>query len=742
MLQPTDLPTTDNNNSTTVHLSYGKTTMPLHLPPSVTATIIRKKPTPVPKSASSVIHTALDNPIGGPQFTIENVVQSSSTSACILICDITRPVPNHLFLRPMINRLTTSGIDLKNITVLVATGLHRPNLDEELEELVGDPWVTANVAVINNYARNDDDYQNLGVTPTLQVPALVHRVFMQADIKIATGLVEPHFMAGFSGGRKVISPGICHHTTIRTFHSAKFMEDRNATSCNLVSNPLHEAQLEIVALVRAASATATPILALNTILDEHRHLVHATFGEIIDSHLSAVSFVRASAQVFVPRRFPIVVTSAGGYPLDKTYYQTVKGMVTPLDILQPGGTLIICSECSEGMGSEEFIVAQRKLIDLGSSEFLNTLTNKTLADIDEWQTEELVKSINVGRVVLYGPRLDDSAPTGVERCGDLNEALLEAIQAVGGAGGGASGGAGGTSQQESKGDTIHVAVVPEGPYVVPFKKTDTTTTIHTLSQTIQTLSPAVWSSITFKHALSPNYLSSWLKIKKHTPTQDLVQDLEMVIQTITLNNKRTAIKNSLIKSAKSTFKTYQKERSKANNNVEIIAPISATPNSVVSVGLHQLLKPTAQDVLCDLGCGDGRWLIQAALEFGCRCIGVDVEEERLQIGRARASALGLEHLVELRNGDIFETDLSECTMVICYLFGESTGKVKRTVLRTLRHGAKVLSVSFQFKQDEGGTKENGTREEEESRLELVETLEKDVERKLLLYTWFNPTVQP
>ena len=196
------MPTTDNdNNDTTVHLSYGKTTIPLHLPPSITATIIRKRPTLVPKSSSAVIQTALDNPIGGPQFTIENVVHSSSTSACILICDITRPVPNHLFLRPMINRLTTSGIDLKNITVLVATGLHRPNLDEELEELVGDPWVTANVTVINNYARNDGDYQNLGFTPTLQVPALVHHTFMQADIKIATGLVEPHFMAGFSGGR-------------------------------------------------------------------------------------------------------------------------------------------------------------------------------------------------------------------------------------------------------------------------------------------------------------------------------------------------------------------------------------------------------------------------------------------------------------------------------------------------------------------------------------------------------------
>src|SRR3712207_2216839 len=139
-------------------------------------------------------------------------------------------------------------------------------------------------------------------------------------------------MAGWSGGRKVVAPGVAGHETIRTFHSARFMEDPLAVQCNLVGNPLHEEQLQIVRMIG-------DIYALNTVIDEDRDLVCVTFGEIIESHLRAVEFVTAATAIPVPRRFKTVVTSSAGYPLDKTYYQTIKGMVTPLDILAPGGTL-------------------------------------------------------------------------------------------------------------------------------------------------------------------------------------------------------------------------------------------------------------------------------------------------------------------------------------------------------------------------------------------------------------------
>src|SRR5512141_1929329 len=193
-------------------------------------------------------------------------------------------------------------------------------------------------------------------------------------------------MAGYSGGRKVIAPGIAHADTIRTFHSARFMEDPAAIQCNLERNPLHDEQLAIVRMLGE-------VYAVNTVIDEDRDLVHVNFGEVIESHLAAVAFVAGSVRVPVGRRFSTVVTSAAGHPLDKTYYQTVKGMVTPLDILEPGGTLIVASACSEGFGSHEFRAAQQRLADLGEKAFLQSLLAKRFADVDEWQTEMQLKSL-------------------------------------------------------------------------------------------------------------------------------------------------------------------------------------------------------------------------------------------------------------------------------------------------------------------------------------------------------------
>ena len=188
------------------------------------------------------------------------------------------------------------------------------------------------------------------------------------------------------------------------------MEDPLAVQCNLVGNPLHEEQLEIVRRLGE-------VYALNTVIDEDRDLVHVTFGEVIESHMAAVDFVTETIRVPVGRRYKTIVTSSAGYPLDKTYYQTVKGMVTPLDILEPGGTLIIASSCSEGFGSPEFREAQGRLVALGSGAFLATLTAKSLAEIDEWQTEMQMKAMRVGRVQLYTTGLDDEERriTGV-RC--------------------------------------------------------------------------------------------------------------------------------------------------------------------------------------------------------------------------------------------------------------------------------------------------------------------------------------
>jgi nickel-dependent lactate racemase len=254
-----------------------------------------------------------------------------------------------------------------------------------------------------------------------------------------TGLVEPHFMAGWSGGRKVIAPGIAHRDTITTFHNARFMGDPRAANCVLDGNPLHREQLAILEKVGR-------VLAVNTVIDERRALSYVSYGECVASHLRAVDVMRRFATVPVGRRFRTVVTSAAGYPLDKTYYQTVKGMVAPIDILEPGGTLIVASECSEGMGSREYVEAQRRLLALGADGFLEDIAGKRFADIDEWETQMQLKATRVGPVQLYSGGLPAEAPTGVTRAASVEEAIEASLRASG---------------------DRHLAVIPEGPYVVP-----------------------------------------------------------------------------------------------------------------------------------------------------------------------------------------------------------------------------------------------------------------------------------
>ena len=422
----------------TIDLLYGRGSLTLVPPAGCVPTVIQKPAMPVLTDPRAAVERAMATPVDSPPL---RELARGKRSACVLICDITRPVPNGLFLPALIRTLLEAGVPRADITVLVATGLHRSNDGEELAELVGDPWVLDTVKVENHVATDDAAHVLVGRTPVRGTVVRLDRRLVEADLKIATGLVEPHFMAGWSGGRKVIAPGVAHAETITTFHNAAFMAHPCATNCVLDGNPLHEEQLAIIEMLGGA-------LALNTVIDEWRRLAFVNFGEIVESHLQAVAFVSRYAQVSVSRRFRTVVTSAAGYPLDKTYYQTVKGMVGPIDILEPGGDLIVASACSEGLGSKHYVQAQRRLVALGTDGFGASIEGKSHADIDEWQTQMQLRPMRVGRVRLYTDGLSETeaALTGVERITDLTTAVAESMARHG---------------------DRRVAFVPEGPYVVP-----------------------------------------------------------------------------------------------------------------------------------------------------------------------------------------------------------------------------------------------------------------------------------
>lgn len=418
-------------------LLYGKRELTIDLPDHILIHEINKHPMPIVADVDASVRQAMLEPIGSP--SLPELARNAKT-VCILICDITRPVPNGALLPPLIDMLMQEGVQKDHILILVATGLHRPNEGEELRELINNDEIYESFRIENHFARDRDAHIDLGTT-SQGIPVGIDRRFYDADLKIATGLVEPHFMAGYSGGRKVVAPGVAYQDTILKFHTAHVLEHPNAVSCVMNGNPLHDAQMEIIGKIGN-------VYALNVAIDDKRRLGKVTFGDIEQSHLAAVDFMRHYAEVEIDRTFKTIVTSAGGYPLDRTYYQTVKGMVGPMDILAPGGTIIIASDCSEGMGSPEFVAAQQMLCKHGEEKFMDILYTRTDALIDEWQTEMLLKPLRRGAIKLFTEQLSeaDLQQTFLTHVTDLKQAILASVE----------------EQNDPE-----IAVVPEGPYVVP-----------------------------------------------------------------------------------------------------------------------------------------------------------------------------------------------------------------------------------------------------------------------------------
>jgi len=420
-----------------IMMRFGKKGLPLDLPDDLDVTVIRKPEMPVLADPEQAVRDALARPVDCKSLMEE---AAGKKNICILICDVTRPVPNGTVLPVLIEGLVQAGTDKSSITILVATGLHRPNEGEELRQIVGNDEILKTIRIENHFARNDEDHVFLGTTPR-GMPVRFDRRFVDADLRIVTGLVEPHFMAGYSGGRKVIIPGIAHQDTIRALHASRLLQHEGVANCVLEGNPLHEEQ---IAAVRLLGRT----LAVNTVIDENRNLSFVNFGELEKSHSGAVSFARPYLEVAVDRKFATVVTSAAGFPLDRNYYQTVKGMVAVTDILEPGANLIIVSECSEGLGTGEYAEAQARLLSLGGDRFLEDSAQREFASIDEWESVMQIKAMKMGSIHLYtgGLSSEDRALTGVCMVDSVVDRIAQSVR-----------------EKQDR----HVAVVPEGPYVIP-----------------------------------------------------------------------------------------------------------------------------------------------------------------------------------------------------------------------------------------------------------------------------------
>ncbi|MGE5195141.1 MAG: nickel-dependent lactate racemase [Deltaproteobacteria bacterium] len=418
-----------------VTLEYGKTGLVVELPDDrVVGPLAIKPATPVTDPVV-VLRQKLARPTGTPALA---ELARGRKSACILICDITRPVPNSLLLPPILETIELAGVPRDKILILIATGLHRPNEGAEIVELVG-AEIAGSYRVENHHGKILAEHTYLGTTPK-GVPAWIDSRYLQADLKIATGLIEPHLMAGYSGGRKLICPGIAALETVKVWHGPDFLEHPKADCGFLEGNPVHE---ENTRIARMAGCD----FIVNVTIDADRQITSLVAGDMEQAFLEGVRFVEKVVKAEVPEPCDVVVTSSAGYPLDTTFYQAVKGMTGALPIVKKGGTIIIAAGLTEGIGSPEFQRLFRENDSLPG--FMQRILGKDYFVMDQWQLEELAKVRRKAKVKIVSDGIAAETLNGlfVEAAASVEQAVAESLAEYG--------------------PDARIAVIPKGPYVLP-----------------------------------------------------------------------------------------------------------------------------------------------------------------------------------------------------------------------------------------------------------------------------------
>ena len=328
-----------------ITLLYGRSGMALAVPED--AVVLEgpaTRPLPDPEGA---VRAALADPIGAPPLA-ELVQQRRPATVAITISDITRPVPNELIVTALLEVLNAAGVSDDRVRVIIGTGMHRPSTPEERAELLG-ARLLSRCTVIDHRADEPDGLVRVSSDP----PVSISRRFVEADFRIVTGLIEPHFMAGYSGGRKGVCPALADAPTIFRFHRHAILADPRSATGVLDGNPCHAESLRVARLV------GVDFLA-NVAIDRERRLAGVYCGDMEAAHLAGAGQVGQWTRALVDGPFDLVLSNGGGYPLDQTFYQTVKGMVAPLAALDERSTLLVTGHCGEGIGSPPYTETMRR----------------------------------------------------------------------------------------------------------------------------------------------------------------------------------------------------------------------------------------------------------------------------------------------------------------------------------------------------------------------------------------------
>jgi nickel-dependent lactate racemase len=416
-----------------VDLAYGNSSLPVDLPDSRT-TVIEPSHRAGLTDEKSTFESALIDPIDSPP--LKQRIKPSD-KICILFTDSTRATPNERIIPWLLEHL--SEHPKENITLLNQLGTHRPNTPEELKQMLGEE-VLNNYRVVNHDCEDPNVLTQLGTTRT-GTPALINRMAVEADIRIVTGFIEPHFFAGFSGGPKGIMPGVAGLETVMSNHGEQNIGDPRSTFGVTEGNPLWE-ELRDIAL------RAGPSFLINVTLNETRQITGVFAGDLIKAHKEGYEFVRQSAMQAVEAPFDIVVTTNSGSPLDLNLYQGVKGMSAGARILKDKGLLILACECREGVPAESPLDLLLKSAN-SPEEILTLLASPGFVRPEQWQAQIQALIQRRAEVQVYSS-LDANTIKGAHLipCHDISETVATRLK---------------TLPADAR-----VAVLPQGPLTIPY----------------------------------------------------------------------------------------------------------------------------------------------------------------------------------------------------------------------------------------------------------------------------------
>lgn len=417
-----------------LRLDYGTGGLDVELPDD-RVTVIEPMPRPAVPDPHDTLVRAIRNPIDRPPL---RELWQPGRRVAISVCDVTRAQPRRETIEALLSEMP--GVRLEDVTILIATGTHRSNTPDELTRMLGADLVRG-CRVVNHDARNPSMLRRVGTTTTGAEVYLNHE-WLDADFRITTGFVEPHFFAGFSGGPKMVAPGLAGLETVMTLHDARRIGHPKATWGITEGNPVHDDVREIARMV--------PVdFAVDVTLNREQKITAAFAGEILAEHRRACAYAKDTAMRAVPAPFDVVLTTNSGYPLDQNLYQAVKGMSAAAKIVKPKGTIVCAAECRDGLpshGSYGQVLASQP----NPERLLSMITSPGYSVPDQWQVQVQAQIQLKARVLV---RTSGLGPQ------EVRAAHFEPVEDIASAVGAAL---------EGAGRSATLCVLPQGPQTIPY----------------------------------------------------------------------------------------------------------------------------------------------------------------------------------------------------------------------------------------------------------------------------------